>query len=58
MVVADGRSLVPQQFDDRQDRRLTQVIDILLLGDTQNQNAGAIQRLLLPIQALVVATTW
>src|SRR5262249_16345256 len=45
VMVADVRTLGPQQLNDRERRGLTKIIDILLIGDAENQHARTVYRL-------------
>src|ERR1022692_633888 len=50
IVVADLSAFLLQQFDDGERGRLAQIIDVSLVGHAQNQDAGPVQRFLMPVQ--------
>ena len=52
IVVADFSAILLQQLNNRQGRRLAQVIDVFLVGHPQHQHFGAFERLGLLIESL------
>src|SRR5437868_3399383 len=50
IVVADFGSLLPQQLNNGEGRRFTEVVDVFFVGDAQYQDFGTFQRFLALIE--------
>src|SRR4051812_46373797 len=50
IVVIDVRAALTELFNDSERRRLAQVIDVLLVGQAEHENAGTIESFLVLVQ--------